>query len=70
MSNKDKVFLTYKQQIKLMRRKRVLISDEKYAREVLSSISYYNIINGYKDIFETYRDEDDNNIEKFIKKSR
>ncbi|WP_394204676.1 Abi family protein [Lactococcus chungangensis] len=68
MSNKDKVFLTYKQQIQLMRRKRVLISDEKYAREVLSSISYYNIINGYKDIFETYRDEDDDNIEKFIKK--
>lgn len=68
MSNKDKVFLTYQQQIQLMRRKRVLISDEKYAREVLTSISYYNIINGYKDIFETYRDEDDDNIEKFINK--
>ncbi len=62
-----KNFLTYKQQIQRMKKKNVLISDDNFAKEILNSISYYSIMNGYKDIFETYYDEEDN-IEKFTSK--
>lgn len=65
MSNKP--FLTYQQQITLLQKKNVLISDKAFAKEVLSSISYYNIINGYKDIFETYYDDEDK-LERFKNK--
>lgn len=50
-----------------MREKNVLIADDDFAKEILGSISYYNIINGYKDIFTTYNDKTDN-VEKFIEK--
>lgn len=63
----DKPFLTYNQQIQLLTSKNVLISDNSFAREVLSTISYYNIINGYKDIFDIYYDKSDN-LEKFENK--
>lgn len=63
----DKPFLTYKQQINLLTSKNILVPDVYFAQEVLSSISYYNIINGYKDIFETYYDTTDG-IEKFANK--
>lgn len=59
-----KHFLTYNQQMQLLHQKNVLISNPTFAKEILSTISYYNIINGYKDIFETLRDEEDG-IEKF-----
>lgn len=59
-----KHFLTYNQQIQLMLEKNVLISDENFAKEILSSISYYTIINGYKDIFETHYNETEG-LEKF-----
>ncbi len=63
----NKVFLTYKQQIQRMKDKNVLISDDGFAKEILNSISYYNIMNGYKDIFETYIDKEEE-IEKFTSK--
>ena len=63
----EKPFLIYSQQISLLKTKNVLIPDENLAKEVLGSISYYNIVNGYKDIFETYFDKVDK-IEKFRNK--
>lgn len=59
-----KRFLTYNQQMQLLHQKNVLISNPIFAREILSTVSYYNLINGYKDIFKTHRDEEDG-IEKF-----
>lgn len=47
-----KVFLNYEQQInKLSKEKDLLISDEKYAEEMLKRYSYYSLISGYKDNF-------------------
>ncbi|MFK4857094.1 Abi family protein [Lactococcus petauri] len=62
-----KHFLTYTQQMQLMNRKNVLISNPEFAKEILSTISYYNLINGYKDIFETYFDDNDE-LEKYSEK--
>jgi abi-like protein len=59
----DKPSLTYKQQLDLMKKKGIVIEDENLALEVIQSVSYYGIVNGYKDIFETYKDE--NGFEKF-----
>ena len=47
----DKPSITYSQQLDRMRRKGILIENDKLAMEVLQSISYYGIVNGYKDIF-------------------
>lgn len=47
-----KKFLTYDQQIqKLQVEKKLSITDERYAREMLSKLSYYSLIRGYKDLF-------------------
>ena len=54
----DKPSITYSQQLDRMRRKGILIENDKLAMEVLQSISYYGIVNGYKDIFGVYFDED------------
>ena len=53
----DKPCITYLQQIERMRRKGILIENEEIAKEVLESISYYGIVNGYKDIFGVHYDE-------------
>ena len=52
MSNiQEKRFLTYEQQIELLKSKKLHISDEKLAVENLKQYSYYSLISGYKDIF-------------------
>lgn len=45
----DKPFLRYDQLIRLMRSRNLVINDEQFAKSVLSNMSYYTIINGYKD---------------------
>ena len=60
----NKPFLTYNQQISLMRNKGIVIENEIFTKEVLQSISYYGIVNGYKDIFGTFFN-DELNIEQF-----
>ena len=48
--NYDKPFLTYKQQIQKLKTKYKLnISNDKFALEALSTFSYYDLINGYKE---------------------
>lgn len=50
----DKPFLTFEQQItKLINEKNLTISNRNYALEVLSSISYFDLINGYKNLYQT-----------------
>lgn len=49
----DKPFLTFEKQInKLINEKNLIINDHAYALEVLSSISYYDLVNGYKDLYQ------------------
>lgn len=49
----DKPFLTFEEQInKLISEKHLIINDRDYALEALSSISYYDLVNGYKDLYQ------------------
>lgn len=46
----DKQFLTFDKQIEHLKTKhQLLISDEKLAKQILANISYYDLINGYKE---------------------
>ena len=47
----NKSFKTYKEQIDILKRRGLLISNETLAEKVLSSENYYRLINGYKDLF-------------------
>lgn len=47
----DKPFLTYEQQIDLLRSRGLIISDDKFAEQALSTLSYYDLINRYKSHF-------------------
>ena len=46
-----KPFLDYAAQIKHLKQKQLVITDEPSAISVLQKVSYYGLINGYKDIF-------------------
>ena len=47
----DKPFRTYKEQIEILRSRNIVICDENEAEAVLSTLSYYSLINGYKESF-------------------
>lgn len=47
----DKPFKTYNQQLKILRDINMMIKNGSKAIKVLKREDYYNIINGYKDIF-------------------
>ena len=49
MAEKD--FKTYKEQILLLKRKKLIINDEVHAIELLKRASYFALINGYKKHF-------------------
>ena len=44
-------FKTYDEQIEILRNRGMIISDEDSVRELLQLNNYYNLINGFKDIF-------------------
>lgn len=46
-----KPFLDYQAQIKYLKQKQLIINDEVSATTTLEKVSYYGLINGYKDIF-------------------
>lgn len=50
-SSFDKPFKTYDEQIEILKSRNVEIDDYDFARQVLGSLSYYTIINGYKNTF-------------------
>lgn len=54
----DKPFKTYKEQMEILRKRNVLIDNEEFAKSKLSEISYYDLINGYKYLYES----DDNDV--------
>lgn len=46
-----KEFKTYQEQIEILKSRGIVISKEEFALEKLQEDNYYNIINGYKDLF-------------------
>ena len=54
----SKVFLTYDQQIDLLKSKHLTIEDETVAKFYLKRYSYYSLISGYKDIFKLQKNGD------------
>jgi len=46
-----KRFLTYDNQITLLKQQGMIVSDEAFAKDVLENIGYYELVNGYKAIF-------------------
>ncbi len=53
MSNRpvDKPFKTYDQMLDILESRHVIISNRSFAKDVLASVSYYTLINGYKNMF-------------------
>lgn len=49
----DKEFKTYKEQIFLLKKKKLIIEDEQHAIELLKRTSYFALINGYKKHFKS-----------------
>ena len=47
----DKEFKTYKEQLEILRNWGLVIDDDSKAIVCLQSENYYNLINGYKDLF-------------------
>lgn len=56
----DKVFRTHNQQLKILRSRGLTIKNGSKAKRVLEKENYYNLINGYKDLFinTTYTDSE------------
>jgi len=61
----SKVFKTIPEQIDLLKSRNMMFRNERNAQHVLKNITYYSIINGYKDLFilpkSNDEDEDDFN---------
>ncbi|EKT8879394.1 hypothetical protein CJV38_003088, partial [Listeria monocytogenes] len=59
----EKVFKTVEEQIQILKSRNLNILDEKNAKRILQKISYYDIINGYNDIFLEIEADSTNGIE-------
>lgn len=59
----EKVFKTVEEQIQILKSRKLNILDEKNAKRVLQKISYYDIVNGYNDIFLEVEADASNGIE-------
>ena len=55
-------YKTFDDQINILQERGLIINDIDQAKEILEIHNYYNVINGYKDLF-----TDENKNEKFIK---
>ena len=51
MNRPIKVFLTYEEQIALLKQRGLIISDDAEARHYLAYFGYFDLINAYKDLF-------------------
>lgn len=51
MNNFDKPFKSIDEQIEILQQRNIIITDIDFARSVLNSLSYYTIVNGYKNSF-------------------
>ncbi|WP_243729268.1 hypothetical protein [Mycoplasma capricolum] len=48
---RPKEFKTFEEQIEILKSRGLIISNEQKAIEILKQENYYNIVNGYKDLF-------------------
>lgn len=55
----DKPFKTYDEMISLMEERNIIINDKEFAKKALSNLSYYGLINGYKNTFLRVEGTDD-----------
>ena len=53
MQNPDKPFKTYDEQVSILKSRNVYIKNEEIVKQCLTDISYYSLINGYKDLFDS-----------------
>lgn len=64
----DKPYLSFNDQLLRLHKKNIIVTkNPSFVLECLESISYYTLINGYKDLYGTYYDEEEG-IEKFKEK--
>lgn len=49
----DKPFKSYDDMIELLKSRNVVIDNEEYSKKCLSEYSYYDLINGYKSLYQT-----------------
>lgn len=49
--NPDKPFKTYDEQIEILISRKLVITDKEFAKYALKTFTYYDLINGYKEIF-------------------
>ncbi|QVK07046.1 Abi family protein [Mycoplasma mycoides] len=58
---RSKEFKTFEEQIEILKSRELIIKDEQKAIEILKQENYYNIVNGYKDLFlrNTLNDKED-----------
>ncbi|AJK51216.1 Abi family protein [Mycoplasma capricolum] len=61
---RPKEFKTFEEQIEILKSRGLIISNEQKAIEILKQENYYNIVNGYKDLF--LKKSLDNNKDIFI----
>lgn len=47
----DKPFKTYDELIELLKERNVIITDEEFVKDCLSDLTYYDLINGYKNLY-------------------
>lgn len=55
----DKPFKTYDEMLSLMEKRNIIINDKEFAKNALSNLSYYSLINGYKNTFLQVKGTDD-----------
>ena len=54
-----KEFKTYEQQLDIMKSRGIIIQNDEYVIKALQEHNYYNLVNGYKDLFLQSMDEED-----------
>ena len=55
----DKPFKTYDEMIALMEARNIIVEDMEFAKKALSNLSYYGLVNGYKNTFLRINESDD-----------
>ncbi|MCM1306557.1 MAG: Abi family protein [Bacteroides sp.] len=67
MTQSQKKYLNYQQQVDLLKQKGLIINDEKFAAKALQEIGYYKLINAYKSPFTfTVKNSDGSEIRKYM----
>ena len=58
----DKPFKTYDQQLEILETRNIIIKDSKTAKKILNTVSYYKLVNGYKQSLIVTENDSDSEI--------